>query len=212
MAHSLFRQLVVAVAIGNLDMHAKNISVLHLPDGACRLAPAYDMVPQSHLPTDGELALAVNDKYGHADVTATDLVAEGERWQISGASSIVDQVLSRLAAAVRGEVPLEGAHPGLAEEIGSFVDRLRRGDPVGGQPRWGHDVRHLQRLAIPEDLRQLDTGLLMPGSAVVIGVKNLGCLGVDCPFGVADDSSQPAILKTLKFVDESQRFGAALRM
>lgn len=118
MAHSLFRQLVVAVAIGNLDMHAKNISVLHLPDGACRLAPAYDMVPQSHLPTDGELALAVNDKYGHADVTATDLVAEGERWQISGASSIVDQVLSRLAAAVRGEVPLAGLTPGWQRRSG----------------------------------------------------------------------------------------------
>ena len=153
MAHSLFRQLVVAVAIGNLDMHAKNISVLHLPDGACRLAPAFDMVPQSHLPTDGELALAVNDKYGHADVTATDLVAEGERWQISDASSIVDQVLSRLAVAVRSEVPLAGAHPRLVEEIGSFVDRLRRGDPVGGWPHWGDDVRYLQRLAIPEGLR-----------------------------------------------------------
>lgn len=42
MVEALFRQLVVAVAVGNLDMHAKNISVLHPLDGTCRLAPAYD--------------------------------------------------------------------------------------------------------------------------------------------------------------------------
>ncbi len=40
MVEALFGQLVVAVAVGNLDMHAKNVSVLHPPDGTCQLGPA----------------------------------------------------------------------------------------------------------------------------------------------------------------------------
>lgn len=36
---------VLSVALGNLDLHAKNLSVLHLPDGSMSLAPAYDVVP-----------------------------------------------------------------------------------------------------------------------------------------------------------------------
>ncbi len=127
MVQGLFGQLVVAVAVGNLDMHAKNISVLHPPDGTCRLAPAYDMVPQTHLPTDGELALAVNDVYRHASVTGADLVAEGERWGIPNAAALVETMLADLAAAVDAEVPLPGAHPGLVDEVGGFIERLRQG-------------------------------------------------------------------------------------
>lgn len=127
MVEALFGQLVVAVAVGNLDMHAKNISVLHPQDGTCRLAPAYDMVPQTHLPTDGELALAVNDVYRHASVTGADLVAEGERWGMSNAPELVESMLTDLAAAVDAEEPLPGAHPGLVDEIGGFIERLRRG-------------------------------------------------------------------------------------
>ena len=129
MVEALFRQLVVAVAVGNLDMHAKNISVLHLPDGTCRLAPAYDMVPQTHLPTDGELALAVNGVYRHALVTGADLVAEGERWGITNAAALVEAMLTALATAVDSEVPLPGAHPALADEIGGFIEQLVRGEP-----------------------------------------------------------------------------------
>lgn len=127
MVEGLFRQLVVAVAIGNLDMHAKNISVLHPPDGTCRLAPAYDMVPQTHLPTDGELALAVHDVYRHAAVTGADLVAEGERWGLAGAAALVEETLAALSAAVAVEAPLPGAHHGLADDVSRFVDHLRRG-------------------------------------------------------------------------------------
>ncbi|WP_175956963.1 type II toxin-antitoxin system HipA family toxin [Schaalia sp. Marseille-Q2122] len=127
MVEALFGQVVVAVAVGNLDMHAKNVSVLHPPDGTCRLAPAYDMVPQTHLPTDGELALAVNGVYRHASVTGGDLVAEGERWGISDAAARVETMLADLSGAVEAEVPLPGAHPGLVDDIGGFIERLRQG-------------------------------------------------------------------------------------
>ncbi|WP_049806829.1 HipA domain-containing protein [Pseudofrankia inefficax] len=55
----LFTLVVVSVAIGNLDPHAKDISLVHRPDGSMTLSPAYDLVPQAHLPNDGEVALAV---------------------------------------------------------------------------------------------------------------------------------------------------------
>jgi len=72
----LARMVILAVGVGNLDMHTKNIGLLHPADGSVQLAPAYDVVPQAHLNNDGKLALAVNRKYRHADVTGDDLLAE----------------------------------------------------------------------------------------------------------------------------------------
>ena len=53
----LFALVVVSVSVGNLDLHAKNLSLLHVPDGSMMLSPAYDVVPQAHQPNDGEVAL-----------------------------------------------------------------------------------------------------------------------------------------------------------
>ena len=65
----LFKLVVVSVAVGNLDLHAKNVSLLHRPDGSMTLSPAYDVVPQAHQPNDGEVALAVGGEYRHAAIT-----------------------------------------------------------------------------------------------------------------------------------------------
>lgn len=55
----LATQVTLAVAIGNLDLHAKNLALLHPPDGTTALAPTYDMVPLAHVPgVDGRLAMA----------------------------------------------------------------------------------------------------------------------------------------------------------
>ncbi|HEY9392869.1 MAG TPA: HipA domain-containing protein, partial [Nocardioides sp.] len=42
---TLAQMAVLAVAVGNLDMHAKNLGILHPLDNEPRLAPAYDVVP-----------------------------------------------------------------------------------------------------------------------------------------------------------------------
>lgn len=42
-------------------------------DGSVQLVPAYDIVPQAHLTNDGKLALAVNQKYLHSEITSDDL-------------------------------------------------------------------------------------------------------------------------------------------
>lgn len=73
----LLQMVVLSAAIGNLDLHAKNLSLLHPADGSVSLAPAYDVVPLAHHPNDGELAMSVGGVYRHADVTAEHLVEEG---------------------------------------------------------------------------------------------------------------------------------------
>ena len=73
----LLRLLTVSQAVGNLDMHAKNISMLHLSDGSRRITPAYDVVPQTHLDSDGKMAVAINRKYSHAAITLDDLIVAG---------------------------------------------------------------------------------------------------------------------------------------
>lgn len=75
------RMMALAVACGNLDLHAKNLALLHPEDGSVRLAPAYDVVPQTHHSgSDGRLALSVNGQYRHVEVTREDLVAEASSW------------------------------------------------------------------------------------------------------------------------------------
>jgi len=123
-----FAQMVImAVAIGNLDMHTKNIGLLHPADGSVRLTPAYDVVPQAHLSNDGRLALAVNRKYRLLDVTADDLLEEFTSWGLKRAAATVGETLERLKGVVMDEAPLDQAFPALQEQILSFISRLRTG-------------------------------------------------------------------------------------
>ena len=118
----------MSVAIGNLDMHAKNISILHLPNEDTLLAPAYDSVPQAHRRNlDGELALAVNRKYLHSVITAEDLVVEAESWGMNGAKKVVDETLQVIKDFVGNENPDPRAHPGLSQEIGMYCQNLLDG-------------------------------------------------------------------------------------
>jgi serine/threonine-protein kinase HipA len=132
--HRLARMVVFAVAIGNLDLHTKNLGLLHPVDGEVRLAPAYDIVPQVHQHNDGRLALSVNGKYRHAAITQGDLRAEFAEWGIRRASPIVEETLLLLQSVVQEEVPQNGAYPELREAISAFIDNLLHGRPVGGRP------------------------------------------------------------------------------
>lgn len=135
----LLTQLTLAVALGNLDMHAKNLSVLHPPPVSGRLpaptlAPAYDMVPLRHHLAHRGLAMSVEGESDHARVTAESLAAEGESWGVRGADGVVAEALDRIAEFVEAEAPADGAHPGLREDVAQFTERLRAGDPVGDIP------------------------------------------------------------------------------
>ena len=122
----------LSVAIGNLDLHTKNLSLLHRQDQTITLAPAYDMVPQSHLPTDGEMALTIAGKHRHSTVTRDGLVQEGSRWGVRDPEKIIDDTLATVLDVTTSEAPHPKAHPGLADEIAGFARNLRAGRPVGG--------------------------------------------------------------------------------
>jgi serine/threonine-protein kinase HipA len=127
----LARMSVLAAAVGNLDMHAKNISVLHHPDGSLTLAPAYDTLPQVHLANDGELALAIGGEYRHAAVTREHLVNEIASWGVRKAADVVAGTLAVVQETARTEVPHPRAHPVLADDIARFAQNLAAGRAAG---------------------------------------------------------------------------------
>jgi serine/threonine-protein kinase HipA len=127
----LFKLVVVSAAVGNLDLHAKNLSLLHLPDGSMTLSPAYDVVPQAHQPNDGEVALAVDGEHHHAAITLNHLVAEGRAWGVAQAAVLAEETLTTVLQLANAEVPDERAHPRLAQDISRFASNLLTGRPVG---------------------------------------------------------------------------------
>lgn len=131
----LARMVVLVVGIGNLDLHTKNLGLLHPADADVTLAPAYDVVPQTHLANDGRMALAVNGMYRHQEISRDDLFAEFAAWGLRRAARTVTETLDELQTILREEEPLEGAFPLLDVQLQAFVDNLRDGSPVGGRPR-----------------------------------------------------------------------------
>lgn len=129
----LLKMLTLSTAVGNLDMHTKNISVLHSRDGRTALAPMYDVVPQAHLGFDGEVALFVNGVRVHALVKKADLIAEGESWGVDASASIVDETLHRVLALAETERPHPAAHPGVQQDVIRFTSNLIADLAVGGQ-------------------------------------------------------------------------------
>lgn len=123
--------LVLTIAVGNLDLHAKNISLIHHLDGSATLAPAYDVVPMRHQPNDGRLAMSVNGVYVHAKVTAADLVKEAESWGLSGATTQVAKTLDAVTDTLGAVQADARANPGLLDDIAGFVAELRAGQPAG---------------------------------------------------------------------------------
>jgi serine/threonine-protein kinase HipA len=116
----LLRLTTMSVAVGNLDMHAKNISVLHHPDGKHELAPAYDVVPQLHLVEDHEFAFSINGTHAHADITIDDLIEEGLKWRAVDPEKIVRETITSIAEFVSTERP----HPGAAGGLDGTIARI----------------------------------------------------------------------------------------
>ncbi|UFS58391.1 HipA domain-containing protein [Subtercola endophyticus] len=120
---------VVSLAVGNLDLHAKNVSMVHPFGAPASLAPAYDVVPLAHHDNDGRVALAVNGKYRHSEITLLDAAAEATAWGLADAESIARDVVRRVLEVTEVEVPDDRSHPGLISDIRRFCSNLldRRG-------------------------------------------------------------------------------------
>lgn len=123
----LLTMVTLSLAVGNLDMHAKNISLLHPPDGSAQLAPAYDVVPLTHyVKIDGRMAMAVNGVYEHARIGRSDLIAEANTWGLSieRATRVIDDTLTVIRATVNEQQPHARAVPGLARTVDAYSARL----------------------------------------------------------------------------------------
>lgn len=127
----LFKLVVISVALGNLDLHAKNLSLLHGPDGSMTLSPAYDVVPHAHQPSDGEVALAVAGEYRLAALTADHLVTEGRSWGLTGAAALAQATLSTVLQVAGTERPHVRAYPGLRQDVARFAGNLLAGRAIG---------------------------------------------------------------------------------
>jgi len=130
----LLRMVTLSIAVGNLDMHLKNIALLHDADGGYVLAPMYDVVPQ-HFPeydNDGELALSVVGVFDYAQMHRDLIVEEAEAWGVADASTIVDEALSVTLEVAQREIPHSGAHPGLQQLIVRTTESLLAGRTVIG--------------------------------------------------------------------------------
>ena len=127
----LFKLVVVSVSVGNLELHAKNLSLLHFPDGSMTLSPAYDVVPQAHQPNDGDVALAVGGEYRHAAITMNHLVAEGRAWGLAEAADLAEETLSTVLRMASTQTPHERAYAGLVRDISGFAANLLAGCAIG---------------------------------------------------------------------------------
>jgi serine/threonine-protein kinase HipA len=122
------------VAIGNTDAHAKNVSVLHHPDGAMSLAPAYDVSPHRHYPFGGHrAAMDVNGLDDIDAISAEDLVAEAVGWGLrpAGAGSAVRETLEALRDALADSDGRESVDPAAHRSMTARVSALLAGRPAG---------------------------------------------------------------------------------
>ena len=109
----LARQMIFSFLIGNLDMHAKNLSLLHLPNEDVALAPAYDLVPLQHQNTDGKMALKIGGEYYHARIGRDEIVNELLSWKLPAIKSAESAVafVSDFSGMAEGALEQIDIHP-----------------------------------------------------------------------------------------------------
>ncbi len=133
-AEDWLRQLVYHVAIGNNDAHAKNVALLHLATGT-RLTELYDSVPNLFQEgrIDWNLALSIGGVFDHRRISLEALTAEAVSWGVLArqrVSTVIDETLAAVEAAVAAIIPPRLASKGMPERIEWNVSRLRSGAEI----------------------------------------------------------------------------------
>lgn len=132
-AERVLQMITLSVAVGNLDLHMKNFSLLHLPDDQVRIAPMYDIVPQHFHENDGEMALRIGGEYEHRLVTREHLEAAGVELGIRSPERIVTTTLETVRDVAAAERPHPAAHPGLQFAIEGMATSLLAGRTVADE-------------------------------------------------------------------------------
>jgi serine/threonine-protein kinase HipA len=124
----LMELMAVNVLLGNADAHAKNLALLHSPEGRVELAPAYDLLSTTHYPlVDRTAGMFVNGVEDIEAITRGDLVAEAASWGLPRdlVEDRISGLLDRAPAAI-DSASREIAPPGgLAESLLARSARLR---------------------------------------------------------------------------------------
>jgi serine/threonine-protein kinase HipA len=136
-AERVLKMITLSVAIGNLDLHMKNLSLLHVPDDGdhVRVAPMYDVVPQHFYDNDGEMALRIGGEFEHRLLTREHLEMAGVEIGIRNPDQIVTTTLEIVREVAASERPHPAAHPGLQYAVGEMATSLLAGKTVSGEAR-----------------------------------------------------------------------------
>ncbi|PRA80356.1 toxin HipA [Microbacterium sp. MYb66] len=132
-AEQVLKMITLSVAIGNLDLHMKNFSLLHLPGDSVRVAPMYDVVPQHFYDNDGEMALRIGGEFEHRLLAREHLEMAGVEIGIRNPEQIVTTTLEIVREVATSERPHPAAHPGLQFAVGEMATRLLAGKTVSGE-------------------------------------------------------------------------------
>jgi len=130
-------QLIFAIAIGNLDMHAKNISIIHFPNETIALSPTYDQVPLRHQNTDGKMAFAVGGEYVHANISLQAVASELTSWKCevfsneSETIAFIRNCLENYDMALHNTPTDDRTYPNLKRDISIFIFNLLSGKRIG---------------------------------------------------------------------------------
>ncbi len=123
----LFDQMVVNVALGNTDAHAKNYSLMHVSPLGIRLSPLYDVVPALEItPGIKHMGMRVANQIAISKVGREELISEGTSWGLSG-SALEERLDSDLKALASGLERARADYPQAASRHeGPALERLAR--------------------------------------------------------------------------------------
>ncbi|MHB8891221.1 MAG: HipA domain-containing protein [Candidatus Limnocylindrales bacterium] len=122
----LLRDLVVTLALGNADAHAKNWSLLHDGSGFVTLAPMYDIVPTgAFVPGQRFASLPVAGRFRIAEIGVEQILAEAHDWGLPErlARHVVAEALEGLRDGL-GTVPYPGVSAPIRDTVTAGVQRL----------------------------------------------------------------------------------------
>jgi serine/threonine-protein kinase HipA len=122
----LLRQLVVTLALGNADAHAKNWSLLHDGSGFVTLAPMYDIVPTgAFVPGQRFAGMPVAGRFRIAEIGVEQILAESREWGLPErqARRILAETLEGLRDGLEA-VPSTGVSAPVRDVVVAGVHRL----------------------------------------------------------------------------------------
>ena len=122
--------MVVNVALGNTDAHAKNFSLLHTPEGGVCLSPMYDVVPAMEItPGVRHMGMRIANQIALEKVGREELLSESRSWGLGD-----EDLTARL------EEDLEKLTAGIEQASRDYPQAALRHEPAALQR-----IEHLRR-------------------------------------------------------------------